>query len=172
VISPFGAKEFYMLKNSDHVTDKIENADKYLFLNKRFAKAFEFLKRSDLMSLPLGTYDIIPGECWAMVQEIELLKTSEKQFETHHKYIDIQSPISGEETFGLYTMTESDSTAEFDDEKDYCLFDPSDKTAPRFVTLKPGEFALFFPPIGAHAPGCTTGEKHKIKKVVIKVLAQ
>lgn len=158
-------------KNPPHITDSIANADGYAALNPRFPEAFKFLKRPDLATLACGRYDIIPGECWAIVQEAGLKPCAERQFESHRKYIDIQSPLSGEETLGLYTMDEKAFAAQFDVEKDYCLFMPSDRTAAKFVTLKPGEFAIFFPPLGAHAPGCTTGEERKIKKLVIKVLA-
>ncbi len=159
-------------ENTPHITDSIANVDAYVSLNPRFVKAFEFLKRPDLASLSCGKYDIIPGECWAMVQEAELTAcdADSKRFEAHRRYVDIQSPLSGEETFGLYTMDEKALAAEFDVEKDYCLFTPSDRTAAKFVTLKPGEFAIFFPPLGAHAPCCTTGAGRKIRKLVIKVL--
>lgn len=158
-------------EKTPHIIAKTADADKYVSLNGRFAKAFEFLKRPDLASLPAAQYDIIPGECWAIVQEADLKPCEQKQFEAHRKYIDIQTPLTGEETLGLYTMDAQALAAEFDVEKDYCLFMPADKAAAKFVTLKPGEFAIFFPPLGAHAPGCTSGEERKIKKLVIKVLA-
>ena len=39
-------------------------------------------------------------------------------------------------------------------------------------TLHPGEFAIFFPPYGAHAPGHCVGEGRTIRKLVIKVRAE
>ena len=35
--------------------------------------------------------------------------------------------------------------------------------------LKPGEFAIFFPEKGAHAPGLSSDGPRKIRKLVIKV---
>ena len=40
------------------------------------------------------------------------------------------------------------------------------------VTVKPGEFAIFFPPDGAHAPGHSSCGERTICKLVIKVKAE
>lgn len=41
------------------------------------------------------------------------------------------------------------------------------------MTARPGEFAVFFPPKGGHAPSCiATGGPDRIRKLVIKVLAE
>ena len=38
------------------------------------------------------------------------------------------------------------------------------------ITLLPGEFVVFFPPIGGHNPGCTAeGKPRKNKKICVKV---
>ena len=51
---------------------------------------------------------------------------------------------------------------------DYVLFrDP--KMAK--VALKPGEFAIFYPPYGAHAPNKTEGAPRPHRKIVVKVKA-
>jgi YhcH/YjgK/YiaL family protein len=56
----------------------------------------------------------------------------------------------------------------FDEEKDFVLYDG--KAEP--IVLEPGEFAIFFPPLAAHAPCCIAPQgPEKIKKVVVKVLA-
>ena len=39
------------------------------------------------------------------------------------------------------------------------------------VTLKPGEFAVFLPPCGAHVPCTSLTGPRKIRKLVIKVRA-
>ena len=87
--------------------------------------------------------------------------------EAHRKYIDIQAPISDPEVMGLFTMDEKSLALPFDAEKDFVLFDAD----PKPVTLQPGEFAIFFPPNGGHAPCCAPGTPKKIKKLVIKVRA-
>lgn len=85
--------------------------------------------------------------------------------EAHRRYVDIQSPISGEETYGVGRLTEENLAKPFDAEMDLAFYDQPMRT----VTLKPGEFAMFRPPYGAHGPSCTKGMPAKLKKVVIKV---
>ena len=150
-----------------HIVDRIENADRYVALNSSFKEAFEFLKRPDLDKLAVGRYDLVPGKCWAMVQEADLIPLAERKLESHRKYIDIQAPISGAEVFGLFEMGEKERALPFDEEKDIMFFEAEKRP----VTLKPGEFAIFFPPNGAHAPCCAADKPGKTRKLVIKVLA-
>lgn len=152
--------------NGAHVIARIADSAKFEDRNPHFRKAFAFLKRKDLADLKPGRYEIDGDNCWAMMQECGLKPmTDEVTVEAHRKYIDIQSPITGRETIGLFTMDAAHRTLEFDEEKDCVLFEA--RTRP--VTLEPGEFAIFFPPDGAHAPGHCMGEARVIRKLVIKV---
>ena len=148
-----------------HVVAKIADAGKYVSLNPHFGKAFKFLARTDLATLAVGRYEIDGDNCWAMVQEAKLTPLKGAKVEAHRKYIDIQAPISGSETMGLMTMDAKGFAAPFDVEKDYVLFDAETKP----VTLQPGEFAIFFPPDGAHAPCHSENGPRTIRKLVIKV---
>lgn len=151
-----------------HLVDDIANCDRYVNLNPHFPKAFAFLKRTDLATLPVGRYEIDGDNCWAMVQEVELKPLAERLTEAHRKYIDIQAPLSDDEVFGFWTMSEGDLARPFDGQKDIVLF----KTMPTPHKLRPGRFAVFFPPLGAHAPCCTDEAPRKIRKLVIKVKAE
>ena len=152
-----------------HVVAKIADAARYEALNPHFAKAFGFLRRKDLAELPVGRYEIDGENCWAMIQEADLTPfDATAKVEAHRKYIDIQSPITGDETIGFLTMDAERLALPFDEAKDFTLFPSASK--PR--TLHPGEFAIFFPPYGAHAPGHCVGEGRTIRKLVIKVRAE
>ena len=150
----------------DHVVGKISDARRYESLNPHFAKAFDFLRRKDLSALPVGRYEIDGSNCWAMVQETPLVPLAERKVECHRQYIDIQSPISGPEAIGLYTMDAVHLALPFNAKDDYVLFDDTAKP----VTLRPGEFGIFFPPCGGHAPSCRAdGSPDLLRKLVIKV---
>ena len=147
------------------VWDKIGECERYRAMHPRFRKAFAFLKRPDLATLPVGRYEIEKDNCWAMVQSCELTPFGDIQHpEQHGAFIDIQAPLDGPETYGLYD-TKGRVIGPFDKEKDVCFADL--KTDP--LTLQPGEFAIFFPDSGAHAPCKTLGPKVQRKKLVIKV---
>ena len=154
-------------KRPSHVIAKIADAGEYEHLNSHFKEAFAFLQRKDLRTLAVGRYDLVPGKCWAMIQEPDLHPFPGAKVECHRKYIDIQAPIAREEAMGIYTMTERELALPFNEEKDVVLFDGESKP----VTVKIGEFAIFFPPLGAHAPCCTLDAPGKTRKLVIKVLA-
>ena len=166
-----GCSEIRCYANSDvgtsHVRGSISECAQYESLHPRFAKAFAFMRRPDLANLPRGRYEIDGSNCWAMVQEVSLKPFAEEnQYEVHRAFIDIQAPIAGNETIGV---TEPDPKVfeGFNAEKDYVLF----KAKGEPWTLKPGEFAIFFPERGAHAPGLSADGPRKIRKLVIKVRA-
>ena len=134
-------------------------------LHPLFAKAFAFMRRPDLAELPCGRYEIDGSNCWAMVQEVALkLFADENQYEVHQAFIDIQMPISGCETIGV-TEPAADVFSGFNVEKDYVLF----KAKGEPWTLAPGEYAVFFPGRGAHAPGLARDGARTIRKLVVKV---
>ena len=138
--------------------------------NKNLDKAFAFLKRKDLKTLPVGTYELgeKKGEVFAMVQEVELTpyNSAVEHVEVHAKYIDIQAPLDGEETFGVANVDATRADIGFDAAKDIGFTDVPTGTR----TIGPGEFAMFFPGKGGHAPCRSLTGKRRIHKVVIKVL--
>ncbi|MBQ7190594.1 MAG: YhcH/YjgK/YiaL family protein [Kiritimatiellae bacterium] len=143
----------------------IAEADQHAALHPRFAKAFAFL-RGDLSKLKPGErYEIDGSNCWAFVQDCTLKPvTDQNQYEAHGAFIDIQAPISGDETYGTM-KTPPDARAHFDAKKDIVLF----RAKGEIRTLRPGEFAIFLPPYGAHAPGLSEDGPRRIRKIVIKV---
>jgi len=149
-----------------HVIVRITESPHYDGIHPRFAKAMAFLRRPDLAELPVGRYEIEKDNCWAMVQSCELTPFGDVQRpEVHAEFIDIQAPLDGPETYGLF-HTQGRLFAPFDAARDVGFQDC--KAEP--VTLKPGMFAIFFPVIGGHAP-CKTQESSKVqrKKLVIKL---
>jgi YhcH/YjgK/YiaL family protein len=162
-------KQKEKMMNKLHLMGKISESDKYCALHPLFGKAFEFLKRPDIAELPPGRYEIDGEKCWASVQEVELKPLSERKLETHRKYIDIQDPLTGAESIGIAEMSAEAQALPFDVEKDFVLYDGEAEP----VVLEPGDFAIFFPPLAAHAPCCVAPNgSDKIKKVVVKILAE
>ncbi len=133
-------------------------------------KAIEFMRRPDLATLAPGRYEIDGDNCWAMIQDASLKPATDApaQFEFHKAYIDVQSPITGTETYGVLTTPAAEAAGPFNVEKDYALF----KSKCAYVTLNPGEFAVFFPGGGAHAPGLSADGPRHLRKLVVKVKAK
>ncbi len=136
----------------------------------RLKKAFDFMRRPDLAKLAPGRYEIDGDNCWAMIQDCSLKEATDApaQFEFHRAYIDVQAPITGTETYGVLTTPAAEAAKPFEAGKDLALF----KAKCAYVTLAPGEFAVFFAGGGAHAPGLSADGPRKLRKLVVKVKAE
>ena len=148
-----------------HVRGNVSDSAHYERLHPRFAKAFAFMRRPDLAELSCGRYEIDGLNCWATISNASLKPFSDdNKYEVHRAFIDIQAPITGCETIGVATPDPKVFDG-FDVENDYVLFNAKGEP----WTLKPGEFAIFFPERGAHAPGRSSDGPRTIRKLVIKV---
>ena len=147
------------------IIDTIDNLGKYVALNPLFADVVEFLKTNDLQTMEVGKYPIKDKDLFLNLSLAKQRTKDTAILETHINMIDIQIPITCAETFG-YTPLEDLPDFEYKAEKDitkYC-----DTKAQTYVTVNPGQMAIFFPQDG-HAP-CII-EKEEIKKAIFKVKA-
>lgn len=147
------------------IIDTIENLGKYVALNPLFADVIEFLKNNDLRTMEEGKYPIKDKKLFLSVQ-VAKQRTKESAFiETHIEMVDIQIPISCAETYGYSPLCDLPEF-EYDAEMDMTKY--GDTKPQTYVTIKPGQFVIFFPQDG-HAP-CIIDEQ-EIKKVIFKVKA-
>ena len=147
------------------IIDTIENLGKYVALNPLFADVIEFLKKNDLRTMEEGKYPIKDKNLFLSVQ-VAKQRTKESAFiETHIEMVDIQIPISCAETYGYSPLCDLPEF-EYDAEMDMTKY--GDTKPQTYVTIKPGQFVIFFPEDG-HAP-CIIDEQ-EIKKVIFKVKA-
>jgi YhcH/YjgK/YiaL family protein len=145
------------------ILDVLENAHRYLPLDKGFAKAFEFLTRPDLRELPTGKYEIDGDRIYAIVANAPGREKEGAQLETHEKYIDIQLILEGTDTMGWRpTVSCKQPSGAYDQETDL-LFYTDEPDA--WLTTKSGAFAIFYPE-DAHMPLISSGQIHK---VIVKV---
>jgi YhcH/YjgK/YiaL family protein len=148
------------------IIDTIENLGKYVALNPLFADVIEFLKNNDLRTMEEGKYPIKDKNLFLSVQ-VAKQRTKESAFiETHIEMVDIQIPISCAETYGYSPLCDLPEF-EYDAEMDMTKY--GDTKPQTYVTIKPGQFVIFFPEDG-HAP-CIIDEQ-EIKKVIFKVKAK
>ncbi len=114
---------------------------------------------TEALEKEVGTYEL-PSGMYALVQEYTTITQSEGKLENHKKYVDLQYIASGEEKIGV-TLNGVISQP-YDEQSDVAFFTGSSS----LVTLKEGEFALFFPQ-DIHMPKIGSGSF--VKKVVIKI---
>jgi biofilm protein TabA len=145
------------------IIDSLENADKYINLHPRFAKAFEFIKQQNLQTIEAGKFEIDGKDLHASVSLKEGVKQADAKFEAHNNYIDIQVCPTGSETLGWKPRAKCVTEKEpYNTEKDVIFYKDEPDT---YFQLNAGQFAIFYPE-DVHAPMIGEGP---IKKLVVKV---
>ena len=88
------------------------------------------------------------------------------RMEAHRDYLDIQIPLTDDETMGWKAQVDcQEVTQEYDEGKDVEFY--ADKAAAKFV-VPAGHFAVFFP-TDAHQPGIAPGKQYR--KIIVKAKA-
>jgi biofilm protein TabA len=147
------------------IVDTIGNASKYYSVHPLFAKAFEYIRKTDLDTIEMGRYEIDGDNLKAIFSNKKGITAAESvaKFECHNKHIDIQVCISGVEQIGWKPREKCKTeNGGYNPEKDVQLY--SDQPD-MYFQLTNGQFGIFFPE-DVHAP--MIGDK-EIKKLVIKV---
>jgi len=133
-------------------------------LHPLFARAFEYINNTDFTDMEPCKIELEGKKLMIIVAEVNGKKSEEAKVEVHRQYIDIQVPITETECMGWRALDECQSPVDsYNSEKDILFFADA---ATSFITVQPGEFAIFFPEDG-HAPGIGSGT---IKKVIAKVM--
>lgn len=143
------------------VIDTLSHLNDYVSLHPLFEKAFDFLSNTELSSLELGKIVLEPDRLYVNVVQTAPKSVDEARLETHRDFIDIQVPLSGNETMG-YTATDRLPTVPYNAADDISFYDDS---ADDYFTVHPGQFAIFFPSDG-HAPAISPDG---LRKIIVKV---
>ena len=145
------------------ILDTLANAARYKALHPGFAKAFEYLKKTNLKALPKGRNPIHGDRMYAMAVKAKGNGKKKSLMEAHRQYIDIQYAVAGTDVMGWRPLQDCKKLHHaFDKKGDYVLYSDDPTT---WFDLKPGAFAIFYP-WDAHAPMAATCNLHK---VVVKV---
>jgi YhcH/YjgK/YiaL family protein len=150
------------------ILDVLGNAHQYYGLGRGFEKAFGFLRRPELESLPVGKYEIDGEHVFAMVARESARKKEDARLETHRKYVDIQMILGGTDTMGWKSLVSCKTPAgAYDPERDLQFFED---TPDAWVDVHAGGFAIFFPE-DAHMPLISFDQDNseQIHKVVVKI---
>ncbi len=148
------------------ILDLIAHASDYHAIGPRFAPGLHWLAtfsndHSD------GRYDIDGDRVYALVQSYTTLSASDKSYESHRLYADIQFLAAGVEIIHYASAETLDVLSDYDPRNDFTLHrDPP--TMASSLVLSPGAFAIFLPR-DAHKPGCFAGRPSFVRKVVVKV---
>jgi biofilm protein TabA len=145
------------------ILDTLALADRYLVLHPLFARAFDFLRSTNLGALEPGMHEIQGKQLFAIVEACTGRTRAEAKLECHRRYIDIQLVLEGVDEMGWKPLAEcADPVTEYDAARDIRFFNDAPAS---WIATPPGSFCLFFPD-DAHAPLVSAG---LIRKVVVKI---
>lgn len=146
------------------IKDRINNAHQYDDLHPNFRSVLEILQSLNLDALQPGHIELDGNYVYININETKSKNKEEAKLESHRRYIDIQMPLSGKETFGMKSTTNcTNPIGEFDTERDILFYED---TPTEYITLNKGEFVIFFPD-DAHAPCINTIDNHL--KLIVKI---
>lgn len=146
------------------IVDLLENAGRYAEIHPLLKAGFDFLRGTDLLTLPAGRHDVQGDRLFALVNDYTTQPAEQVPFEAHRRYTDIQLMVRGIERIGVTPVSTLKPTIPHVDEKDIAFFAGDGD----FVSLREGVFAVFFPQDG-HQPGVCLDEPMMVRKVVMKV---
>lgn len=146
------------------IIDLLANAHRYEGLSPRIRQAFDFLRWTDLATLPAGIHEIDGRALYVNIQAFTSRPLVESRWEAHRRYLDLHYIIAGAERIG-YAPAGSLVPGVYDAESDFL---PLTGEAGMLVPVSSGSFMLLWPD-EPHMPGLAVDDPAPIRKVVVKI---
>ncbi|HYJ79460.1 MAG TPA: YhcH/YjgK/YiaL family protein [Longimicrobiaceae bacterium] len=143
----------------------LADADSAAALVPGAAEALAWLRAFD-GSVADGRHAIRGDAVFALVSTYQTGPATERRFETHRRYLDLQLVAAGAERILYAPAAELAVTVPYDEAADIVFY--ADPPASSSLLLRAGALAVFHPGDG-HKPGCMAGGRDTVRKVVVKV---
>ena len=127
--------------------------------------AYRFLCSLDASKIEDGRLELENG-LYVNIESYETQARSERLFESHRKYIDIQYMIKGEELITVAPITDLRVIDQYNEDKDIEFYEGSLNGFD--YSIKSGEFLILKPGEG-HMPCVALNGKKIVRKAVVKV---
>jgi YhcH/YjgK/YiaL family protein len=137
----------------------------YEVLGSRVAAGLRWLREMD-PAIADGRHAIEGDDVFALVSSYQTSPATEKRFESHRVYVDLQYVAAGHERILHSPVDELVVETPYDSATDILFY--ADPPFASSLLMRPGDLAVFHPGDG-HKPGCMAGGRHEVKKVVVKV---
>lgn len=145
---------------------QLRNVDKdKMILAKSLYIGLDFISQADFSGLPDGKHDIGEG-AYVSISTYATQPVEERRPESHHKYIDLQFIIEGEEQIGYTDIAQAGEIAEENTVKDLVFYKSVDNET--MLKMLPGSFAVFYP-WDVHRPNCLAKSSVRVRKAVVKI---
>jgi len=147
--------------------DQLANTAVDSTLPPHVRRAIEYLRTTEMASVPQGRYELDGDRLVALVQEYTTKAAADCKWEAHRKYIDVQYVVRGVERMGYVDIAAVREVEKYDADRDVAFFEPGHN----YVTVPAGTFAVFWPH-DVHSPQCAVDEPSPVRKVVVKVAVE
>lgn len=127
---------------------------------------FQWLAKTDLLTIPKGKYPIEGTSLTVSVEDSKNQPLEKRKSESHYKHIDFQYVVKGKERFGILDHTTSSPNTEYRPDVIHYAYD-KEKTI--FYDSTPDTFFLFFPDDWHIAKVATEEEDQNIRVIVVKL---
>lgn len=144
---------------------KVSELIKYKNYSKNMECAINYVLSHELTELPLGKTVIDGDKVYINKSNPETKIAEEQQYEVHHRYIDIQIDLDGDEKLYILNCSKK-CTHPFDEAGDYALY--ANETPDTICNMNK-DYCVVCLPNEIHMP-CVRNTTEKVLKCVVKVL--
>jgi len=135
---------------------------------KQWETLFQWLRDTDLETIPKGKHPIPNSTLVASVEDSENSPLEKRNTESHRRKIDFQLVVRGTEGFALLDHESSTVSQPYDEKKDVMRYHyVREKT--HFFNVKGGQFVIFFPSDWHIAKVQTKKKDQQIRVIVVKM---
>lgn len=144
---------------------KVSDLELYKKYSENMKEAISFIQKNNLNELPFGKTVVNGDKIFINKMESKTQNPENLKYEVHHKYIDIQIDLDGDEKL-LITNKSVDCVNSFDQEGDYALYASSE---PDSICKMNTDYCVICFPYEIHMP-CVKNTADTVIKCVVKVL--
>lgn len=135
---------------------------------KQWETLFQWLRDTNLETIPKGKHPIPNSTLVASVEDSENSPLEKRNTESHRRKIDFQLVARGTEGFALLDHESSTVSQPYDEKKDVMRYHyVREKT--HFFNVKGGQFVIFFPSDWHIAKVQTKKKDQQIRVIVVKM---
>jgi len=135
---------------------------------KQWETLFQWLRDTDLLTIPKGKHPIPNSTLVASVEDSENGPLEKRNTESHRRKIDFQLVVRGTEGFALLDHASSTIKNPYDEKKDVVRYNYV-KDDTNFFNVKGGQFVIFFPSDWHIAKVQTKKKDQSIRVIVVKM---
>ncbi|MBA3707636.1 MAG: YhcH/YjgK/YiaL family protein [Planctomycetes bacterium] len=150
------------------IIDTLAQAARYHHLHPLFPRAFAWCDVAANCTLADGRYALQGEDLFVIVESGRTMPASDKRFESHRRYVDIQVNLAGSEIMEWMPARDLTPIDDFKSDGDIRFYQQPNH-APTRLLVRPREFTVFWPD-DAHKPCChPAGAEVAYRKLVFKV---